>query len=126
MGIFKTILGGLGFKQEEEIESYQTENTPRPVPAINEKKEEKNNNAINVYDLVCYAPKSNNDIKQIIGYIKGGKACIINLGGLSQAEIKSVLDYLGGAMCALEGVISRLQGELYVLCPRGVKVQVAN
>ena len=121
MGIFKKILGGLGLKQQDEINSQQVyENS---LPAEKEKtlptEEEK---TVSVSNLNCYAPKTNTEVKMIIDSLKKHEPCIINLGGLTESDIRSILDYLGGALYALDGMISRLQGDIYILSPSGIKI----
>lgn len=114
MGIFKSILGALGFKDEPQ---QKVEAVPaQPITQVKDEKQYSINN------LVCYAPKSNSEVKLLIDSLKKGEPCIINLGGLNEADIKSVLDYLGGAVYALEGSISRLQGDLYVLSPKDIQI----
>lgn len=119
MGIFKKILGGLGLKQEDEIVASPVDEQ-RPVE--NNITEEK---TISVSNLNCYAPKTNTEVKMIIDSIKKHEPCIINLAGLSESDIRSILDYLSGALYALDGMISRLQGDIYVLSPSGVKITSA-
>lgn len=117
MGLFSKIISGLGFKQEPMQEQSQVSVNATPIsqPQQSEK-------SYSLNSLVCYAPKSNTEVKLLIDYIKNGEPCIINLAGLTEADIKSVLDYLGGGMYALGGTIARLQGEIYVLSPKEVKV----
>lgn len=118
MGIFKTIMAGMGLKQvnDEMIEDKDTKQPIKTVEQINNVKQ------MNVSSLICYAPKSNNDVKQLIDFLKKGEPCIVNLSALSQQDIKSVLDYLGGALYALSGMISKLEGNLYVLSPKDVNI----
>lgn len=116
MGLFSKILGGLGLKQEVEVESS-------PAPSQQKVEQQQNNEKqYSIGSLVCYAPKSNTEVKMLIDYIKKGEPCIINLAELGGEDIKSVLDYLGGAMYALGGMLSRLQGDIYVLSPKDVKL----
>lgn len=125
MGIFKSLLSGLGFKQEE-YEEEKNENSAKQENANVENKNSVDNlneqKQVSVSNLVCYAPASNQDVKLLIDHLKNGEPCIVNLGALSKQDIKSILDYLGGAMYALGGMISRLQGDIYVLSPKDVKV----
>lgn len=126
MGIFKSLLSGLGFKQEEQ-ENYENQNNneqevEKAMPVGQAKDDSAKQKQVNVSNLVCYAPSSNQDVKLLVDHLKNGEPCIVNLGALSKPDIKSILDYLGGAMYALGGMISRLQGDIYVLSPKDVKV----
>lgn len=117
MGLFSKILGGLGLKQENAVEVQPVEKQQSV-----EQPQQNNQKQYSIGSLVCYAPKSNTEVKMLIDYIKKGEPCIINLAELGGEDIKSVLDYLGGAMYALGGMISRLQGDIYVLSPKDVKL----
>ena len=124
MGIFKSLLSGLGLKQEEQ-EYYENSNekeAEKIMPVGKAKSDSNEQKQVSVSNLVCYAPSSNQDVKMLVDHLKNGEPCIVNLGALSKQDIKSILDYLGGAMYALGGMISRLQGDIYVLSPNGVKV----
>ena len=120
MGIFKSIMAGMGLKQVDEVEAQnQVEN----ISPINNKETKLTEvKQMNVSSLICYAPKTNGEVKQIIDFLKQGEACIVNLSALSSADIKSVLDYLGGAVYALSGTISKLDGNLYVLSPKNINI----
>ena len=119
MGIFSKIMNGLGFKQETQQENQVQQ---KVMPINEQNNQQKTEKSYSVSSLVCYAPKSNTEVKMLIDYIKKGEPCIINLAGLSNEDIKSVLDYLGGGMYALGGMISRLQGDIYVLSPKDVQI----
>lgn len=122
MGIFKSLLSGLGFKQEEQEEYNSEQKAENVAPTIQAKDDSSEQKQVSVSNLVCYAPSSNQDVKLLVDHLKNGEPCIVNLDALSKPDIKSVLDYLGGAMYALGGMISRLQGNIYVLSPKDVKV----
>ncbi len=119
MGIFSKLMNGLGFKQEV---PQDNEVQTRVNPVNEQNQQQKTEKSYSISSLVCYAPKSNTEVKMLIDYIKKGEPCIINLAGLGNDDIKSVLDYLGGGMYALGGMISRLQGDIYVLSPKDVQI----
>ena len=129
MGIFNKILGGLGFKQEEKNKNYQVSEYEKPQKAVPINKQpienqtlENNSKSVSMKNLVCYAPKTNDDVKKLIDSIKKGEACIVNLAELNDNDKICVLDYLGGAVYALEANLSRLQGDLYVISPNGMNI----
>lgn len=125
MGIFKAILGAMGFQQEgEEVVSKKPVVVQaKPIGENNVSKIEKTETKqVSVNSLSCFSPTSNKDVKSLIDSLKNGEPCIVNLSNLSSQDIKTVLDYLGGAIYALEGSISKLQGELYVISPKNVNI----
>ena len=125
MGIFKKILNGLGFSQDDENLSSQAENwTPQKTTTAQPIKNQVDNSQkkVNVNSLICYAPKTNDEVKKLIDCIRNGEACIVNLDGMSENDKICTLDYLGGAAYALSATISRLQGNLYVISPNGMNI----
>lgn len=129
MGIFNKILSGLGFKQEEKTANYQVSEYEQPQKAVpinrqsnDNQSSENNSKSVSMKNLVCYEPKTNEDVKKLIDCIKKGEACIVNLSGLSDNDKICVLDYLGGAVYALEANISRLQGDIFVISPNGMNI----
>lgn len=120
MGIFQSLLGAMGFQNPNDTQKEPLKKDEEKVSAnlVTEKK-------YNVSNLICYAPKSNSEVKLLVDCLKKNEPCIINLAGLNEMDIKSVLDFLGGAVYALGGSISRLQGELYVMSPSGIKITSA-
>ena len=121
MGIFKTLMAGMGLKQVDEVETNKQVEQVNPIVNKTESSEA-DVKQMKVSSLICYAPKTNSEVKQLIDFLKQGEACIVNLGALSNADIKSVLDYLGGAVYALSGTISKLDGNLYVLSPKNLSI----
>ncbi len=121
MGLFSKFMSGLGLKQENDTVEVQKQEKLQTVEQA-DKPQKSSEKQYSISSLVCYAPKSNTEVKMLIDYVKKGEPCIINLAELSQEDIKSVLDYLGGGMYALGGMISRLQGDIYVLSPKDVQL----
>ena len=126
MGIFNKILSGLGFQQQNESIVYQTSEQPsvkqQKAMSIKQQQQENTEKKVSVSNLVCYAPKTNAEVKKLIDCIKNGEACIVNLAGLSDNDKICILDYLGGAVYALSANLSRLQGDLYVISPNGMNI----
>ena len=115
MGIFRSLLKGLGFEDtNEELASYKkVENRPLPT-YLQQTTEDKR--------LVTVKPKSFEDIELIIEALLLGECSIIDLSDISGGETEKLLDFLSGAVYALKADLKRLQGDLFLLIPNGIKL----
>lgn len=133
MGILNKIFKGLGFEGEEEVEKSQKQDDRyNKFNLHNNEQVEKNNippvyannsNTVNINNLVIYAPKNHAEIQALVDCLIKKEACIVNLGGIAESDCNRILDFLSGAIYALNGTIKRLQGDLFILAPKGIEVK---
>lgn len=120
MGIFNSLLKGLGFdtdnKNQDNAQSYEND------IVIKNNTERKNEKSVSINNLLTYEPKSNSDVKKLVDCLKKGDACILNLNNLKQQEQTRILDFLSGAVYAISGKINRLQNSIYVVLPPNVNI----
>lgn len=120
MGIFNSLLKGLGFEDSDE-ENQNNYNYDDDIIKKEDAKQSKPE-SVNLNNLVIYSPKSNNDVKKLVDCLKKGEACIINLDSLKTVEQTRILDFLSGAVYAISGKINKLQNNLFVLLPNNVRL----
>lgn len=120
MGIFNSLLKGLGFEDDSEEKNKNDYNYDDDI--VNDKSKNLKPESVNLNNLVIYSPKSNNDVKKLVDCLKNGEACIINLDSLKSTEQTRILDFLSGAVYAISGKINKLQNNLYVLLPNNVRL----
>ena len=120
MGIFNSLLKGLGFEDDSEEKNKNDYNYDDDI--VNDKSKNLKPESVNLNNLVIYSPKSNNDVKKLVDCLKNGEACIINLDSLKSIEQTRILDFLSGAVYAISGKINKLQNNLYVLLPNNVRL----
>ena len=120
MGIFNSLLKGLGFEDSDE-ENQNNYNYDDDIIKKEDTKQSKPE-SVNLNNLVIYSPKSNNDVKKLVDCLKKGEACIINLDSLKAVEQTRILDFLSGAVYAISGKINKLQNNLFVLLPNNVRL----
>ena len=140
MGFFNFIFKGMGFKDENEtkkekrVSSSVMPEQPKQekysrfdnglaksfsVSNINE------NSAINSIptfqagggNLVIYAPKENKDIKIIVECLRKKEPCIVDLGKLQTSDAEKILDFLSGAVYALDGNMQKVANGILLLVP---------
>ena len=143
MGLFNSIMKGMGFdgKESPEKEKQEVENKMDSKYSnfdnglansfvVNEFKSNADitsqipnlSGGIGGSNLVIYAPKNNKDIKLLVECLRRREACIVNLGLLKAPDAEKILQFLSGAVYALKGSIKRLQGDLFLMTPEGINI----
>lgn len=117
MGIFSALFDGI--RSNENVENCKSSfgQISKEIPT---KKETNNRSDLN--NLVVYAPKNMNEVVLLVDCMKNHETCIVDLCGHNERLKEKILNFLSGAICALDGAISRLQGELYIITPKNINI----
>ena len=75
-------------------------------------------------NVVVYDPKTPDDVQKLIDYLKRKEPAIINLDDISEATAQRILDFVAGAIYALNGSIHRIATNIFVLSPEGVDITI--
>jgi cell division inhibitor SepF len=75
-------------------------------------------------NIVMYNPKTLNDVQGLIDYLKRGEPAIINLNDIVPDDAQRILDFMSGAIYALNGNIHRVVANIFLLSPDGVEITV--
>lgn len=78
----------------------------------------------NFQNLMVYEPKSEIDSKTIIDFLKRKEPTIVNLEKANPSVSQRILDFVAGAVYALNGTVHRVSGNIFLLSPNGVEVTV--
>lgn len=81
-------------------------------------------NNINYNNINVYTPQNQEEIEKIIYNLQKNEASIINLKGYEKQSLTRVLDFLNGAIFALNASINRLTQDLYLISPQNIKIKV--
>ncbi len=81
-------------------------------------------NNINYNNINVYTPQNQEEIEKIIYNLQKNEASIINLKGYEKQSLTRVLDFLNGAVFALNASINRLTQDLYLISPQNIKIKV--
>lgn len=73
-------------------------------------------------NIIITAPKSYDDVKNVIDGLKSGNSALVNLGNSQQSQ--RMLDFLSGAAYALNGSIEKVMDGQYLVTSQGVSIQV--
>lgn len=79
-----------------------------------------------IQNVVLYSPKSFSDVQTLIDFLKAREPSVIDLAGVGDSSAQRILDFLSGAIYALEGNIHRISGSIFLLTPSGVTITVPN
>lgn len=67
-------------------------------------------------------PKTFNDIQKLIVRLKSNQGIIVDLSDIDNPLAQRMLDFLSGAVFALDGDIDRVDNKMYVMTPKGVEI----
>ena len=105
-GMFKNIFGK---------EDRQRENDYQPL---------QEDNSQEIKNFVIYSPRTYMDIKKLINFLKKGQPVIVDLSTIKQEKGQRILDYLSGAIYALDGKLHKITLSIWLLTPNGVNIMV--
>lgn len=114
-------------------EDYEIEQPQSKVFGRNKKQQqqEKENKVVNLhsaaaqqskYRMIVYQPVSYDDTQNIIDNLKAKKPVIVNLESLDQDVAQRTLDFMSGAVYALNGNIHKISRGIFVLAPTNVDI----
>ncbi len=130
---FSKILNFIGLEEniiEEEIDDYDVnmdsdrmELDETPIRYNKQKKGKVVNIHSSAYvKVVVYQPLSYDDTQNIIDNLKNRKPVIVNLECLDVELAQRVLDFMSGAVYALDGTIHKVSRGIFVLAPNNVDI----
>lgn len=76
-------------------------------------------------NVVVYEPRSPEDVQTLIDYLKRREPAVVNLNEVGDAAVSQrILDFISGAIYALNGSVHRISGNIFLLSPEGVEITV--
>ncbi|MFC4760327.1 cell division protein SepF [Fructobacillus durionis] len=128
----KTLFSGDDDYYEEEYEETAQEQE-KPAPAKTNKqmtpvkKQSKNTiNAAETSDAIArialFEPKVYADSRAIASQVIEGDAVIVNFSQLEEDPARRILDYIGGAVYAVDGSMERIGEKIFLLTPSTYEV----
>lgn len=74
--------------------------------------------------VVVYAPRSPEDVQNLIDFLRRREPAIINLDNAETADAQRILDFVSGAIYALNGSVHRIASNIFLLSPEGVEITI--
>ncbi len=126
MGFFDRIMKGIDYQKEERQAGFVGRNVP---PAYAGKKfsgynpqEYYENESRRASNFLMFTPASYDDVEVIIDHLKNHEAVIINLKEIKSVIAQRILDFISGAIYALDGSIQPIENGLFLLTPGGTDI----
>lgn len=109
-----------GYGYDEDYSSQQDSN-------YNVKSKTKKGKVVNIHSnpyvkVMVYQPFSYDDTQTIVDNLKNRKPIIVNLEALDVELAQRVLDFMSGAVYALDGSIHKVSRGIFVLAPSNVDI----
>lgn len=67
--------------------------------------------------IALFEPKVYSDSRAIVSQVLGGEAVIVNFTQIDESQAKRILDFLGGAVYAVDGEIERIGQSIFLVTP---------
>lgn len=74
------------------------------------------------YRIVLYHPDSFSEVKEIVDHLKVGKPIILNLEGREKETARRVIDFLSGAVYAVDGNIQKIGEAVFIFTPENIEL----
>lgn len=136
----KGLINGLFTTEDEEIETFEDENTI--IEKKDQKKEQKTEEKNMAYtetknettrpsaprantgaiELKVVRPESFNSVGQIADYLLNHCTVVLNLEATSKDTAQRIVDFLNGVAYAIDGQIKSVTNSTYIITPNNVSV----
>ena len=123
----------VGWEEEEELEFNTNQDTELEQQSFaagltNNKKNQATNKIVNLNSassklkVIVMQPENFEDAQEICDYLKEKKPTVINLESVEKENAQRVIDFLSGAVYALEGTIQKVANGIFIVAPRTIDI----
>lgn len=123
---FKKTMEFIGLSDEEENIDVE------PINEVKEKNDSvsfspKKNKVVNIHTttqlkVVVHTPMSFENAREIADHLKAKKPVVINLENVEISVAKRIIDFLSGAVYALDGNIQKIADRIFLIAPYNVGI----
>ncbi len=133
MSIVNKMLNLIGFETQEDYEEELMENSEFSNSRIFEEDESetmesgKRNKVVKIHTtaqlkLVVMQPENFEDARDIANHLKNKKPVVINLESVERSVSQRIVDFLSGAVYALDGNIQKVSNGIFLIAPYNVGI----
>lgn len=131
MGNFMNkMLNLVGFDAEDEYEeSYESTEIEEYEPsAFDRFNERRNNKVVKLHNssaqmrVVVIQPESFEEARDITNHLKSKKPIVVNLESVEKNVARRIIDFLSGAVYALDGDIQKVSNGIFIIAPNNVNI----
>lgn len=76
--------------------------------------------------IVVFKIASDKDVKSAIKHLSKAQPCVVDFDKTTKRLQAKLMDYLSGAIFALDATIHRMQGRLYLISPKGIEIALQD
>lgn len=131
--ILDKMLNLVGWEEDDDREDfeYQDSNSPRDSYSkhnfFQTESKKQNNKVVNIrssqnFKVVVMQPENFDDAQEICDHLKANKPVVINLEQLEKEFGQRILDFLSGAVYALDGTIQKVSTSIFIIAPNNVDI----
>ncbi len=133
MSIVNKMLNLIGFETQDEYEEELIGNSEFSNSQLLEEEETetfdggKRNKVVKIHTtaqlkLVVMSPESFEDARDIANHLKNKKPVVINLESVDRSISQKIVDFLSGAVYALDGNIQKVSNGIFLIAPYNVGI----
>lgn len=74
--------------------------------------------------VVIYSPRTYKDVQLLIDHLKMREQVIVDFSTLNQQSVYRILDFMSGAIYALDGSIQQITKNIFLFAPQGVTITI--
>jgi len=133
MGIVNKMLGLIGFESQDEYEDELIENSEFSNSSMFDDDDTdsfdggKGNKVVKIHTtaqlkLVVMQPENFEDARDIANHLKSKKPVVMNLESVDRDVARRIVDFLSGAVFALDGNIQKVSNGIFLIAPYNVGI----
>ncbi len=117
------------YQQNVQNKKYRSEASvrsrfPRWFPNSNNAQPEQPKKNAQQNNIVIYSPSTYEDVQALIDHLKKGEQVIVDFSTVNQTAVYRILDFMSGAIYALNGSVQQITRNIFLFAPQGVTISV--
>ena len=123
----------VGWEEEEEMDYRDNQEGTNEQQSFfaatsSNKKNQSTNKVVNInavaskMKVIVMQPENFEDAQEICDYLKEKKPTVINLESVAKENAQRVIDFLSGAVYALEGSIQKVANGIFIVAPHNIDI----
>lgn len=123
------MLNLVGFAGEEEYEDEYMEEVEDYEPVILDRvSERRSSRVVKLHNnsaqmrVVVIQPESFEEARDITNHLKSKKPIVVNLESLEKVVAQKIIDFLSGAVYALDGDIQKISKGIFIVVPNNIDI----
>ncbi len=123
------MLNLVGFETEEEYEEDFVDEAVDYEPSVLDRfNDRRSSRVVKLHNtsaqmrVVVIQPESFDEARDITNHLKSRKPIVVNLESVDKAVARRIIDFLSGAVYALDGDIQKVSNGIFIIAPNNVDI----